>query len=223
MKYFFSLLFILAGVTTGIAQNGFYIKYEAAITSTSEDEDEDENEEIIAVMKQGRTMELAISPEKNWVKTQVGNIMTVTMELNIAEKKTMTILMEGTIGTMAFRGDPEELKDTSETLPKMELFLNESKTILGYECKKASLTDAEGNTTVFWYTEKIASPEGISQMPDQIPGLSLQFENASPKGVTVTYTAVQIEEQANMSAYQLIIPEGTEISDLKQMAQWGGR
>lgn len=218
MKYFFSLLLIVAVTITGIAQDGFYIKYDAAINSTSEEG------EMVAMMMQGSTMELAISPEKNWVKTHVGSMMTMTMELNIAEKNTMTMLMQGMMGTMAFRGDPDELKDDidPETLNTQMEFFNETKTILGYECKKATLTDAGGNTAVFWYTEKIPRPEGVSQMPDQIPGLSLQFETAPQKGVTVTYTAVQINEQADMSEYQLIVPEGTEISDLKDMAKMGG-
>ena len=101
MKHIISLLFIFALTVTGMAQEGIYLKYEADVETTSEDG------EMMAMMMSGSTMELAISPEKNWVRTVMGTMMTLTLELNIGETNEMTMLMEGMMGTMAFQGNPD--------------------------------------------------------------------------------------------------------------------
>ncbi|HIB49541.1 MAG TPA: DUF4412 domain-containing protein [Flavobacteriaceae bacterium] len=218
MKHIISLLFILALTVTGMAQEGIYLKYEADVETTSEDG------EMMAMMMSGSTMELAISPEKNWVRTVMGTMMTLTLELNIGETNEMTMLMEGMMGTMAFQGNPDDLKDDAEEAAKNNNieYVDATKEILGYTCKKAIMTDMEGNTAIFWYTEKIKRPEGISQMPDDLPGLSLQFESSPQGGVTLTYTAIEVKKKVDMSEYNVNVPVGTEIQDLEDMSKMGG-
>jgi GLPGLI family protein len=218
MKFIYTFLVAVTISLTAIAQDGLYIKYESKVESNSEDG------AMVATMMDGSTMELATSGQKNWVKTEMGSMMTMTMEVDVAEKNNMTMLMSGMMGTMAFQGDPDEFKDeAAEQAANTDTqFLNETKDILGYECKKAVMTYGEGNKAAYWYTEKIARPEGIYQMPNQVPGLCLEFETSPQEGISVKYTAVSIKENVNMSDYKVVIPEGVEVQDLKDMANMGG-
>jgi GLPGLI family protein len=217
MKYFLGLLVIVAFACAGTAQEGLYIKYKTDIETTSEEG------EMMKTMMDGSSMELATSPEKNWVQTTMGSIMTMTMELDLTGSNTMTMFMTGMMGEMAFRGNSDELKDkeTEEDVDVNLELINETKNILGYECKKAVITYAEGNQAIYWYTEKIARPDGVEQMPNQVPGLCLEFESTPQKGITLKYSAVVIEENVDISKYNVVIPEGIEIQGLKDLEMMG--
>ncbi|GAB5418265.1 MAG: hypothetical protein Crog4KO_16300 [Crocinitomicaceae bacterium] len=218
MKFIFGLVATLAITFAGFSQKGIYVKYETDVQGSGE------NGEMMAMMMNGSTMELATSPEYTWVQTQMGTMMTMTMELNSADEE-MTILMTGMMGNMAFQGNPDDMEEEGEAEEEeaaldMEL-VDETKEILGYECKKAIMTDAEGNQAIYWYTEEISRPDGVSQMPNQVPGLCLQFETNAQEGVKITYTAIEVDKKAKMSDYEIEIPEGTEVQSLEEMKNMG--
>ncbi len=218
MKFIIGLVATLAISFAGFSQKGVYVKYETEVEASGE------NGEMMAMMMNGSTMELATSEEHTWVQTQMGTMMTMTLQLNSADEE-MTILMTGMMGDMAFQGNPDELEEDREEIEEesdldMEL-VDETKEILGYECKKAIITDEEGNEAVYWYTDEIQRPDGVSQMPNQVPGLCLQFEQSAQEGMTITYTAIELDKKAKMSNYQIEIPEGVEVQSLSEMQNMG--
>lgn len=86
-------------------------------------------------------------------------------------------------------------KKQNERFEGMQLvFENESKTILGYECKKATAKLKDGSSfSVFYATAIIPSaPENPYQFKN-IPGFVLEYESReNGKTGTITYTATKI-------------------------------
>lgn len=216
MKLIYSLLTILTLTFTGFTQSGLYVKYETEIDATGEEG------EMMASMMEGSTMELASNTKKTWVKTNTGSMMTMIMEMD-TEKNEMTMLMTGMMGTMAFRGNPDDLNDEEEEVEAdvdIEL-VSETKKILGHKCKKAIITDDEGNEAIYWYTEKFERPEGMEQMPNQVPGLCLEMELSPQEGISMKYTAIEFDDNADMKKFVIEIPEGTEVKSLEDMKNMG--
>jgi GLPGLI family protein len=215
MKLFYSLLATVAIAFSTFSQKGFYVKYETSLQGSGE------NYEMMAMMMNGSTMELAASEERTWVKTEMGTMMTMTMDYKMSDK-VMTMLMSGMMGTMAFQGDPDDLADDSEDEEEVDIELtNETKQILKYTCKKAVLRTEDGYEAVYWYTEDFERPEGMEQMPNQIPGLCLEMNIQADQDITMTYTAIEVNEKAKMSDFELVIPDGVEIMSLEDMQNMG--
>ena len=68
-----------------------------------------------------------------------------------------------------------------------------SEKILGYNCKKATTKNAQGNDVIVWYTEEISVPSGPDQY-SSLPGLILYLD--SNKGEFV-YTALAVDKKVN--------------------------
>ena len=213
MKFMYSLLFTLCFVTAGIAQDAFYVKYNLDIDASGE------NAKMMQGMFQGSTLELASDAERTWVETKKGTMMTMTLEMNL-ESKEMTMFMIMMGQNMAYRGDADEYDNEEAEKPKVEL-INETKVILGETCKKAIIKNPGGEVVNYWYTENFKRPEGMKQMPNEIPGLCLEFEGFT-QGMKMTYTATEFTDKANMDDYKLTIPEGVEIQPIKDMKGVGG-
>ncbi|WP_203295754.1 hypothetical protein [Luteirhabdus pelagi] len=216
MKLLYSLIAILLVTVTSVAQNGLYVKYETDVSASTDEG------EMMGMMMDGTTMELAMSEERTWVKTQMGTMMTMTMQHDTKTEE-MKMLMTGMMGKMAFQGNPDVLEEEAEAVAaEVDLkFFDQTKMILGQECKKAVITSAEGNETIFWYTEKFDRPEGLKQMPNQIPGLCLEMEVPVQEGVLIKYTAIELKNNTVIDQYTLEFPEGTEVKSLEEMATMG--
>lgn len=215
MKFIYSLVAVLAFTFAGFSQKGVYVKYETEIDAAGEEG------EMMAMMMNGSTMEVASSAEKTYTKTNMGTMMTMEMEMDI-DGNEMTIFMTGMMGNMAFQGNPydlaaEEEEETEE--PELEL-VDETKEILGVKCKKAVLTDSEGNQSIYWYTEDFNRPKGMDQMPNGIPGLCLEFEVVN-EAMTMRYTAIEFDDKVKMVNYAVEIPEGVEVGSLEDMKMMG--
>lgn len=84
---------------------------------------------------------------------------------------------------------------------------NESKTILGYECKKATATLKDGSVMNIYYATDIApsTPENQFQFKD-IPGFVLEYDSKTEdKKSSIVYTATSINLMP-VPAYKFTIP-----------------
>ncbi|MCZ2223250.1 MAG: hypothetical protein LC122_06425 [Chitinophagales bacterium] len=71
--------------------------------------------------------------------------------------------------------------------------LDETKTILGYECKKAILTLADGVSLNLYYLPKfIPSVKEFEYQFKDLPGLVLEYESQDKNGQIIKYTATKI-------------------------------
>ena len=70
---------------------------------------------------------------------------------------------------------------------------NETKTILGYECKKAVLQLKDGSVfTIFYATNIIPSVKEFEYQFKDIPGFVLEYESQEAESKKIKYTAVKI-------------------------------
>jgi GLPGLI family protein len=70
---------------------------------------------------------------------------------------------------------------------------NESKTILGYPCKKAIATTKAGKNFILYYTNSLVP--SVSENPYQfknIPGIVLEYESETSEGKSVVFNATNI-------------------------------
>ena len=215
MKFIYSLVAILAFTFAGFSQKGVYVKYDTEIDASGEEGD------MMVMMMNGSTMEVASSAEKTYTKAKIGTMMTMEMQMDISDNE-MTMYMTGMMGQMAFKGNPDDMMEEGEEKPEepeIEL-VDETKVILGIKCMKAVIVDDEVNQSIFWYTEDFNRPKGMDQMPNGIPGLCLQFEVVN-QGMTMRYTAVEFDDKANMDDYKVVIPADVDIQSLEDMKNMG--
>ncbi len=219
MKLIFTLLTTVLLSFSVYAQNGLYVKYQLDLTATSDEAD------MMAMMMNGSTMELAFSKSRTFAKTQMGSMMTMSIQYEV-EQDDMLMLMSGMMGNMAFQGKLKEMEEKEEEADQKNdgdiQLINETRKIMGYKCKKAILTDAEGNKATYWYAEKITPPNGLDQMPNQVPGLCLEMSLPNKNGLLMTYKAITVKEDVDIDEYIVKIPEGVEVQSLKDLKNMGG-
>lgn len=212
-QLFYITLFVTINFFT-LAQNGVYIKYELTINGEGDE---------VAMMKKmmdGSEMVIATNEDHSYVSTSMGAMGTTSVEMRHSDSL-MTMYMSGMMGRMAYRGHAGELEDGSEETSDINLKLVDAKkTILGYTCKKATTEDAEGNISTFWYTEEVDRPYGVSQLPDQVPGLALEFNIANPM-INMTYTAKELSKDIDISKYKVVVPEDVEIKSFEELNAMG--
>ncbi|WP_152558090.1 hypothetical protein [Altibacter lentus] len=215
MKNTFLLALMLCIGLTALAQNSkFAVTYTLTVDATGEEG------EMMAMMMQGATMTLASDGTSTYMKNSMGSMGDQEVLINM-DTKEMTMLMTGMMGDMAFQGKSDDLGEETPNTGKVTL-VNETKKILGIKCKKAILQDAEGETSVFWYTEKIKLPKNSKNMPNELPGLALEMI-ISTAGVDMTYTATDLKENISMKDYTITIPEGVEVQPLDALMDMGGK
>lgn len=102
--------------------------------------------------------------------------------------------------------DTKKEMDSKEEMPEIE-YVNETKNIAGYDCKKALMRIEEGGQEVvleIYYTDKI-----MNKTNSQIPGLKgfpLQYSTSTGQFL-MTLTADQIEKR-KVKDDEFAIPEG---------------
>jgi GLPGLI family protein len=174
-------------------------------------------------MMQGSTLDVFFKEKATRAEMKMGSLMNITTISNETSGDVL-MLMSGMIGQNAVKTTTTELDAQNEEKPKYEVNLvDESKTIEGYSCKKAILTDEEGNESVFWYTEEInISKKGQSYLNEDVPGFPMQYD-LNNNGMKMTMTVASLEkklDKKSASLFEMTIPEGYKemtMEDLKTM------
>lgn len=186
------------------------------ITYNIEIEAEGEQAEMIKSMLVGSTFELFFTEKKSKTILSMGTMMEMT---TISDKDAgeLLILTSGMMGKNAVHANNDDIQSEKKDLNEDDLELtDETKTILGYVCKKAVISDEEGNEAHYWYTEDItASNYGQNVLHEKIPGTPLAFEidNGAFKMIVI---ATKIEEKLPAKSkvvFNMKTPDGyTELS-----------
>ena len=156
-KIFFTLLaavFTIASINAQSKEG--YIKYKIEMTS------ENLEMQMGLAMMSGSEMEISFKGENSRMVMNMGSFMTI--ETVTKDNKDILLMMSGMmIGNTAVRTTKSELEATEETPDMSVKFESETKTILGYTCKKAIVNTEEGIGLIFWYTEKMDMPDKIGR------------------------------------------------------------
>lgn len=196
------------------------IKYELTMES-----DDPEVQSQMAMMANS-TMTMYMKGEKFRQETNMGNGLMVTTSIVDGETKKGIILMEGMMGKVASPFDTDEQKEQSEEEEvDVEIeFTDETKEILGFNCKKAIIYDEEGNELIYWYTEELAAPENEGKyLNEKIPGMPLEFSIEQPQ-VTMVFKAVEYDDKVKKAKekFDTSVPKGYTEKSLKEIQKMGG-
>ncbi|MEN9298390.1 MAG: hypothetical protein RLZZ429_703 [Bacteroidota bacterium] len=118
------------------------------------------------------------------------------MQSMIYQKNSGTAVILREFGANKFmtKLDPEKWKEENKKFDGMRIeATTETKSIIGYECKKVNLVMANGSTFSVYYTPSIApSVKEFEYQFKDIPGLVLESESIDAEGNKIRYTAKQI-------------------------------
>lgn len=217
-KILLSLAFTATAMVSLFAQlTEGHISYKIEMTSDNPDM------QMAIGMMQGSTLDVFFKEKVTRAEMKMGSLMNITTISNETSGDVL-MLMSGMIGQNAIKTTTAELEAQNEEKPKYDVNLvDESKTIEGYSCKKAILTDEEGNESVFWYTEEInISKKGQSYLNEDVPGFPMQYD-LNNNGMKMTMTVASLEkklDKKSASLFEMTIPEGYKemtMEDLKTM------
>jgi len=114
----------------------------------------------------------------------------------IYNKNTASATILRTIGANKFMTKLDQAKWVSEHARYVNMKLiksDETKVILGYECKKMILELSDGTSlTVFYATNIVPSVREFEYQFKDVPGFVLEYEATESEGKKIKYTAAQI-------------------------------
>ena len=220
MKNFILTLFLALSVNYSLKAQ----LTEGHFTYTIEASSENPDMQMVTGMMQGSTLDIYFKDKITRSEMKMGsmmNIVTVSDE-NSGE---ILLLMSGMVGKNAILMTTEEIEALSEGKPEMNVeLLDETKTIEGYLCKKAVLSDENGGESIFWYTEEIEiSKVGQTYLNKEVPGFPMQYD-LNNKGLKMTMTVTKTEKKLDKNARSLFdmeIPEGYKTLTLEELGNMG--
>ncbi len=224
MKNFIVLLFAICAMSKSIVMAQItegHISYKMDVSS------DDPDMAMAASMMQGSKMEMYFKDKATRVEMNMGAMMNVTSITN-ENSGNVLILMGGMMGKNAVQTTIAETEQSNaENMPNYEVtFSDETKVIEGYTCKKAILTDEDGNESVFWYTEEIKmSKKGQNYLNEEIPGMAMQYDmNNGGLKMTLTVTKVEtaLDKKTSKSLFETTVPEGYTVMTMDQLKMMGG-
>ena len=174
-------------------------------------------------MLQNSKLDLFFNNKTTRSEFAMGTIMTMITVAN-AETDQLLMLMSGMVGKQAIKTTITEInKKKPEDAINVKL-VDETKTILGFKCNKALITDAEGNESFFWYTSEIeVDKKGQSMFSEKIPGFALEYE-MSQQGLKMTMAAVEVDKKLDKKQkelFDLVIPTDYKEITLEDLNSMG--
>jgi GLPGLI family protein len=179
--------------------------------------------QMAVTMLQGSTMEIYFTEALTRSEMKMGTMMNIS---TLTNEKTgdFLMLMSGMVGKNAVLTTLDEINKEKEETPEMEVtFVDETKVIMGYVCKKAIMTSEEGLESVFWYTDEIkVATKGQSYLNEQVPGFPLEYE-INNAGLKMVLTVTEIEKKIKKAGdlFDFKIPEGYKQMTIDQLKGMG--
>jgi GLPGLI family protein len=175
---------------------------------------------MVSTMMAGSKMIMSFLPGKSRTDISMGMLGNVSTISDSKTKKTLTLTeMMGTKNAVESKIESTESKPNDQTIE----ITNETKTISGYNCTKANVTTADGNTLVIWFTKDIvAFTQGQNYMNSKIPGFPMEMTIVQD-GLTIEFKATSVETKVDKKLFKQSIPEGYEIKTEEEMKSMGGQ
>lgn len=191
MKHFFSVIALVCTTVYASMAQGRIVS-ECTITYNLSVEDSKSNPEIINSMN-GATKTVYIKGSKS--RTDLVSPSHTFTIINDTRSDTTVILRElGNTRYMSFLDEKKKLEKNKKFEGITFTSTNETKTILGYECKKVVAKLKDGSTyNVFFAPSIIPSNREYEYQFRDLPGLALEYETESEDGkIKYKFTAVKI-------------------------------
>lgn len=220
MKKIITIVFfvLISGISLNAQVNEGFFSYKMDVSTDNPDM------QMAVGMLQGSTMNIYFKEKKTRTEMKMGTMMSVITISNETSGDVL-MLMSGMAGKNAIKSTLKEIEESSTEKPKVDVeLIDETKTIEGYTCKKAIITDEEGNATVYWYTEEInISKKGHSYLNEEVPGFPMQYEinnNGLKMLMTVTKFEKKLEKKSD-ALFEMTVPEGYKIMTMEEVKKMG--
>lgn len=211
---------ILTSVASFAQMKEGFISFDIDVSS------EEEGMEMAVMMFSGSTLDLYFSDDKARTDMEMGSMMSMTTVMDNGTGEIL-MLIGGMMGEKAIVTSSEEMNVEEESTPEYKVELTkEKKTIAGYKCKKAIVTDEEGDEMIYWYTEdiKVNTPDNKSALA-QLPGQALEY-SVDKNGLLMNFAATKVETSLSAedkkTKFSMEIPEGYEEMTFEEFSQMGG-
>jgi hypothetical protein len=172
-----------------------------------------------------KVMTVSVKGSKARTEMNVGGGTTVAILDYVAKTKVALINMMGQ--KFAIKQTAQEIEKGNAQQPKGTVNVtNETKSIAGYNCKKAIVTsDEDGVKSTFevWFTEELGGKDANFDNPlyKDINGVMLEFLIKTPQ-ITMKLTATSVEKKA-VSAKDFEIPTDYTLTTQEELkSKFGG-
>lgn len=212
------MVMICAFVVTSMAQlTEGHASYKATVSS------DDPEMAMATSMMQETTLDIYFKDMSTRTDVSMGAIMNVQTIID-GDSQDILILMSGLIGNKAIKTSVDEIEEVQEEQEQQfeVQLIDETKELVGYKCKKAILTDDEGNEMTFWYTEDIkVNTQGQNYLNKQAPGFPMQYE-INQGGMLMSFTIDSFNKKLQNvdELFNQEIPDGYDevtMEELKSM------
>jgi len=160
-------------------------------------------------------------------KTEMSTGMGNQTEITDYAEKTKVALLDMMGQKYAIKETMAEIQKEIDKEPKpVVVVTTETKTIVGYPCKKAIITtndDGEKTTTEVWFTSELGSKEINFDNPlyKDIDGMLMEFTMTQPQ-ITMMFTVSNIEKKS-VSAKEFDIPADYKLTTKEELkSKFGG-
>ncbi|MBL4862777.1 MAG: hypothetical protein JKY09_07160 [Crocinitomicaceae bacterium] len=208
---------VIAAVSASAQLTQGHVSYSVEMST-----DNPQMEAMISMM-QGSTFDIYFKDDFSKTVVKMGAMVTMST-ITDGDSEEMLLLLEGMMGKKAIKSTLADMKAEAAEVPEHEITLvDETKEIEGYTCKKAIITDEDGNETVYWYTEEIEIKKGgQSYLSEEIPGFPLEFE-VNQGGMILSLTATNFDKKIKDAdeVFDMHIPDGFDEMTLEQLQSMG--
>ena len=214
-KSLYVFVLFVASVCSSAAQiSEGHVSYDVTVNS-----DDPEMAMMNSLMANSK-MDIYFKKEKSRADMQMGSMGSTSTIIDPTAENSL-ILMD-LMGMKSATLLPKSELNKPDEGPKSKLKLvNETKTILGYKCKKALLTDESGNTVSYWYTEEInVNLSGQRAINKEVPGFPLEFTMIQ-SGITMKLTATVFEKTVDSKLFDLTVPDDYTIQSWEDIQELG--
>ncbi|PCJ85477.1 MAG: hypothetical protein COA57_07635 [Flavobacteriales bacterium] len=210
-----STVFLITFLFSGFSQNAF----EGKVILGMNYDQLPEGLEMMSAMLPDESV-LYIKDDYTRAEQSIGMLGTQIVITDTKEEK-VTMLYDMLGQKYAVIMSVDDLAEKEKPGKQKIEYINESKKVAGYNCKKAEISydDDDGILTV-WYTEDI--PAASSNKFEGLNGFPLEYE-VSKQEMKITITAKEISKEKVPSSY-FQVPDGYKTITQEEMQQmFGGR
>lgn len=157
----------------------------------------------------------------------IGDVSTTTTVSIKGQDSTLMLLDNMMTGKLAMKATESDLDDEQREafeVTGVEFIDGETKEIMGYSCKKAIVSTANGAESEVWYTEEIVPPYRKGQfLYKEIPGMPLEmystFGSMNLKMVAFDFKE-KINKKSEKTLFSFDIPKGYTFKTAAEMKQF---
>lgn len=164
---------------------------------------------------------ISISFKDEAVRTDFEISIANTTVIHDGATKKGLMLITSPMGNKAVKINNEVKGDEAKGKYKIE-YLSETKTIAGYNCKKALITLEDDTKLNVFYTDQIAPKNRSTKYTfDELKGFPLEMEVKQDKMI-IKLTAENVStNKLDKSKFSLAIPEGYEETTMEELGKFG--